>query len=354
MQKIEAVARYIRRNDRPFGGIQLILCGDFLQLPPIRKSFENQRPFGQQQPDPAAAATKQFCFQSEAWPKCIGITYELKIVHRQKDAEFVRILNLLRIGHVNADITKRLLETAAQKIESNGILATQLCSHTNDANIINETKLAKLTTEAKVFDAQDSDARSTKLLDAQVPAPGKLELKIGAQVMLLKNINVSDGLVNGARGVVIKFGVGNLPVVKFKNGREYVAKPEKWIVKSLLGGALVRRQVPLKLAWAFSIHKSQGLTLDCVEMSLSKVFEAGQAYVALSRVQSLSCLRVLDFDGKQVWANPAVLQFYKNFRRHLHDTTVTYVALGKKKADGGAAVKKIAKSLMSKPLVNIC
>lgn len=334
----------------------MILCGDFLQLPPIRKSFENQRPFGAQQPDPNAASSKQFCFQSEAWPKCIGITYELKIVHRQKDEEFVRILNLLRIGHVNADITKRLLETSSQKIETNGILATQLCSHTNDANVINETRLARLTSESKMFEAQDTDAKATKQLNAQVPAPQKLELKIGAQVMLLKNINVSDGLVNGARGVIVKFAANNLPVVKFKNGREYEAKHEKWIVKNVLGGSVVRRQVPLKLAWAFSIHKSQGLTLDCVEMSLSKVFEAGQAYVALSRVQSLTCLRVLDFDGKQVWANPAVLQFYKNFRRHLHDTTITYVPLGKKKDEQGttkAAMKKIAKSLMSKPLVNI-
>lgn len=114
------------------------------------------------------------------------MSYELKIVHRQKDAEFVKILNLLRIGHVNDDITKRLLATSHQQIESNGIVATQLCSHTNDANSINESCLLKLEGESKVFHAEDSDKSSMKQLESQVPAPGRLELKIGAQVMLLK------------------------------------------------------------------------------------------------------------------------------------------------------------------------
>lgn len=287
----------------------------------------------------------------------ITISFELKTVHRQKDAEFVRILNLIRVGHVNDEITKRLQSTSNQKIESNGILATQLCSHTADSNLINQSKLNNLTGEERTFDAQDSDATHTKQLDSQVLAPALLTLKIGAQVMLLKNINIADGLVNGARGIVIGYSNnGGIPIVKFKNNKEYVAKPEKWIVKTPTGALLIRKQVPLKLAWAFSIHKSQGLTLDCVEMSLSKVFEAGQAYVALSRAQSLQSIRILDFNGKQVWANPDVLRFYKMFRRQLHDTT--FIALGKKPGDNKNGKKttglKLTKSLMSKPLVNIC
>lgn len=345
-QKIEAVARYIRRNDKPFGGIQLILCGDFLQLPPVIKNNDK------------SDESKRFCFQSEVWSKVISLSFELKIVHRQKDPEFVRILNLVRVGYVNAEISKQLMATSKQKIESNGILATQLCSHTVDSDLINQSKLNNLKGEERVFEAQDSDSAHTKQLDSQVLAPTLLTLKIGAQVMLLKNINVADGLVNGARGVVIGYSnTGGLPIVKFKNNKEYVTKPEKWIVKTPTGALLTRKQVPLKLAWAFSIHKSQGLTLDCVEMSLSKVFEAGQAYVALSRAQSLQSIRILDFNAKQVWANPDVLRFYKMFRRQLHETT--YIALGTKKSDNkngsqATGLPKYSKSIMNKPLMNIC
>lgn len=299
-QKLETIARQVRNNDKPFGGIQLIFCGDFLQLPPVVEKGKNG---------------KKFCFQSPCWDRCIELCFELKEVHRQKDSEFVTILNSIRIGRVTKEISDRLTLTAKQKIEGDGILATRLCSHTNDSKLINESKLRNLDGEEKVFSSQDSD-NATKTLDMQTIAPGKLVLKIGAQVMLLKNVNVNAGLVNGARGVVVRFDEG-LPVVRFKNKKEYTAKTERWYVKNSNGTLLCRQQVPLNLAWAFSIHKSQGLTLDCVEMSLSKIFEAGQAYVALSRAQSLNTLRVLDFDSRHVWADPSVLEFYQKFRRRL-------------------------------------
>lgn len=321
-----------------------------MQLPPVVKSE-----FGS---TPNSAPQQRFCFQSSAWETCIQCVYELKQVHRQSDPEFVKILNHLRIGHVNESITTRLAATSKQKIEGNGILATQLCSHTNDANSINESKLENLGGDKVLFKADDSDASMSKQLDQQIQAPSQLFLKVNAQVMLLKNINISNGLVNGARGVVVRMEK-DLPVVRFKNNQEYICKHEKWIIKTPTGGLITRRQVPLKLAWAFSIHKSQGLTLDCVEMSLSKVFEAGQAYVALSRAKSLQSIRILDFDAKQVWANPQVLQFYKGFRRKLIDTTM--IPLGPKNKDkkpgdgkaGNSALAKLKKSLMNKPLVSI-
>lgn len=289
----------------------------------------------------------------------MDLSFELKHVHRQKDSEFVRILNSIRIGRVTPEIAARLIKTGQQKVETDGILATQLCSHTNDADLINQSKLNNLETPEKIFMAQDSDQSYARQLDQQVPAPGKLVLKVGAQVMLLKNINVSEGLVNGARGVVVKY-VDGVPLVKFKNNREYLAKAEKWTMKTPSGIIIARKQIPLKLAWAFSIHKSQGLTLDCVEMSLSKVFEAGQAYVALSRAQSLESLRVLDFDPKQVWANPDVLKYYQQFRRQLYN--ITYIPLGNKENPKGGSIKglkrvtsgtKLSKNLMNKPLVTI-
>ncbi|XP_050682255.1 ATP-dependent DNA helicase PIF1 isoform X2 [Leptidea sinapis] len=313
-EKLEAVARYIRRTDKPFGGIQLILCGDFLQLPPVVDKNKGE---------------KRFCFQTSCWEKCIDLCYELKEVHRQTDQEFISILNSIRIGRVTKEISDRLVKTASQKIESDGILATRLCSHTNDSKMINVSKLSELNSEQKIYSAQDSD-NATTVLDIQTIAPAKLVLKIGAQVMLLKNINVNAGLVNGARGVVVKFEEG-FPVVRFKNKKEYTARTERWYVKNSNGSLLCRKQVPLNLAWAFSIHKSQGLTLDCVEMSLSKIFEAGQAYVALSRAQSLDTLRVLDFDARHVWADSKVLEFYQKFRRRIQQMEI--VPLGRPLAD---------------------
>lgn len=334
----------VRRNDKPFGGIQLIICGDFLQLPPVTKTKENYN---------KNSNTMRFCFQTTAWERCVQRYFELTQVHRQTDKEFVDILNNIRIGYVPDEIVSKLMLTSKQKIEQNGILATRLCSHMQDANIINESKLNGLPGDTKVFEAQDSDKYLSKQLDQQTPVPGKLILKIGAQVMLLKNINILSGLANGARGVVTNFKDG-LPVVRFRNKKEFVPKQEKWIIKTAGGATITRKQIPLKLAWAFSIHKSQGLTLDCVEMSLARVFEAGQAYVALSRAQSLETLRVLDFKASQVWANPDVLDFYKKFRRIMQDSKL--IPLGKKNSSTELKSTKsraISKKLFSAPLVTI-
>ncbi|KAM0733633.1 ATP-dependent DNA helicase PIF1 [Formica fusca] len=309
--KIEAVARHVRRTEKPFGGIQLILCGDFFQLPPVSKINDGAK----------------FCFQSEAWQQCIHFNFELRTVHRQKDEAFVKVLNSIRIGRVTDDIENILKETAKQHIESNGVLATRLCSHVKEADEINEFQLNELKGETKVYTALDSENSMTNILDQQVPVPGKLVLKIGAQVMLLKNININSGLVNGARGVVINFK-NDIPIIQLRSGAHYEAKMEKWTIKSTSGALVHRKQIPLKLAWAFSIHKSQGLTLDCVEMCLSRVFDAGQSYVALSRAQSLQSLRVLDFNSQQVWANTTVLEFYKKFRRNLQEIEI--IPLGKK------------------------
>ncbi|KAL1494333.1 hypothetical protein ABEB36_009948 [Hypothenemus hampei] len=342
-QKIEEVARKIRKNDKPFGGIQLILCGDFFQLPPVAKQVPGEKKF----------SGSRFCFQTEAWNTCRLITFELQNVHRQTDKRFISILNRIRLGKVDEDVTNTLKETAKQNIEGDGILATRLCSHTKDADIINETKLKALEGQSKIFEAEDLIPGTTKQLDNQTPVPGRLELKIGAQVMLLKNVNVSAGLVNGARGVVKDFRNG-LPLVQFKNKKEYLAQREQWIVKTAGGASLTRKQIPLKLAWAFSIHKSQGLTLDCVEMSLGRVFEAGQAYVALSRAQSLEGLRVHDFKSSQVWANPEVISFYKTLdQMRIIPLGVNRNATNKVNIKSRPVKKSFKKLMMEKPIVTI-
>lgn len=197
--------------------------------------------------------TVKFCFQTPAWDRCVQKVFELQQVHRQTDRRFIDILNNIRIGNVPEDIVEKLMATSKQKIEKDGILATRLvyptyflvvinlylfittsnvfvrlCSHTQDAFIINESKLKNLPGEQKIFQAEDSEGSSSKDLDQQTPVPGRLILKVGAQVMLLKNISVSSGLVNGARGVVKEFKDG-LPVVRFRNNKEYVAKHERLV-----------------------------------------------------------------------------------------------------------------------------
>ncbi|KAJ7332861.1 hypothetical protein JRQ81_015041 [Phrynocephalus forsythii] len=308
--KLEAVARSVRKCEDPFGGIQLIICGDFLQLPPVSKASEQPK----------------FCFQAKSWRRCIHLNMELTEVRRQTDKEFISLLNMVRLGRCTEEVTRQLTLTATHRVERDGILATRLCTHKDDVELTNARQLHELPGEQKSFKSVDSDPLQVKMIDAQCPVGSVIELKQGAQVMLAKNLDVSRGLVNGARGVVIGFeseGKG-LPKVRFMCGVTIAIGLERWVLKGPAGTHLTRQQLPLKLAWAISIHKSQGMSLDCAEISLARVFEYGQAYVALSRARSFAGLRVLDFDPKVVRANPYVLQFYRQLRR---DKFLTQVML---------------------------
>ncbi|XP_072818336.1 ATP-dependent DNA helicase PIF1 isoform X3 [Vicugna pacos] len=302
--KLEAVARAVRQQNKPFGGIQLIICGDFLQLPPVTK--------GSQPP--------QFCFQAKSWRRCVPVILELTEVWRQADKTFISLLQAVRLGSLRRcsdEVTRQLRATAAHKVGRDGIVATRLCTHQDDVALTNEKRLQELPGEIHSFEAMDSDPEQARTLDAQCPVSQLLQLKLGAQVMLVKNLAVSRGLVNGARGVVVGFeaeGRG-LPQVLFLCGVTEVIRADRWTVQATGGQLLSRQQLPLQLAWAISIHKSQGMSLDCVEISLSRVFASGQAYVALSRARSLQGLRVLDFDPMVVRCDPRVLSFYATLRQ---------------------------------------
>ncbi|XP_036910016.1 ATP-dependent DNA helicase PIF1 [Sturnira hondurensis] len=299
--KLEAVARAVRQQNKPFGGIQLIICGDFLQLPPVTK--------GSQPP--------QFCFQAKSWRRCVPVTLELTKVWRQADQTFISLLQAVRLGRCSEEVTRQLQATATHQVGRDGIVATRLCTHQDDVALTNERRLQELPGKVHSFEAMDSDPEQARTLDVQCPVSKLLQLKLGAQVMLVKNLAVSRGLVNGARGVVVGFeteGRG-LPQVRFLCGVTEVIRADRWTVQATGGQLLSRQQLPLQLAWAISIHKSQGMSLDCVEISLSRVFASGQAYVALSRARSLQGLRVLDFDPTVVRCDPRVLRFYATLRR---------------------------------------
>ncbi|KAI1282083.1 ATP-dependent DNA helicase PIF1 [Halotydeus destructor] len=300
--KLEQIARTVRNSTLPFGGIQLILCGDFLQLPPVQGKGER----------------KSYCFQANSWSSCIRRSYNMRTVLRQRDTEFVKLLEKIRKGICDEQVTEALLSTVTHKVDRDDIIATRLCTHKNDVDVINGQRLDALDGEVKVYRAHDSHANAS-ILDGHCPSPRVLSLKLGTQVILSKNTDVSRGLVNGARGVVVNFerrasdvmaSSALFPVVKFASGLTVLIAPERWMVR--LGAEMfIRTQIPLNLAWGLSIHKSQGMSLDCVEISLSRTFECGQAYVALSRARTFQGLRISDFSPDCIKADPVVLQFYQ-------------------------------------------
>eukprot|EP00889_Picochlorum_renovo_P004468 jgi/Picre1/31498/NNA_006850.t1 len=277
---LDVIARKLRSSKLPFGGIQLVLSGDFHQLPPVAKS-------------PAA---RSFCFEARAWNECIQHTIELKTVFRQSDLYFIDVLAEVRSGKLSSQELAEKLESCYQPLNTeDGILPTKLFTHRADVDAINRNELEKLPGECMTYHARDTG--DVNLLDASCQAPKTFELKVGSQVMLVKNISSRRGLVNGSRGVVERISSSGLPYVKFISQGNQAAIPidrEKWTIK--IGGRVVatRTQLPLTLAWAITVHKSQGMSLDRVEISLQRAFEPGMAYVALSRAKSMQGLRICD------------------------------------------------------------
>jgi len=305
--KVDYVARQLKTPGRPFGGLQLVVCGDFFQLPPV---------------GPGSTGGKRFAFQSMAWTAAVDQTIELKRVMRQGEDKFVRVLNELRWGKVSAASAAALLMCQRQSPQwDDGVELTKLYPYNVNVRAENEKRLKSLPGELLTYEAQDSikgRAASRQRLEA-LGVEKTLQLKVGAQVMCLKNLDVASGLVNGARGVVVGLAAnatcdgGKLwPKVKFACGVEQVMVPEVWSVLEADSVVAERKQVPLSLAWAVSVHKCQGMTLDRVEASLSQAFDHGMVYVALSRVKSLQGLRLRGFAPSKATAHPDVVSFYRS------------------------------------------
>ncbi|KAL3252414.1 hypothetical protein MRX96_017725 [Rhipicephalus microplus] len=224
---------------------------------------------------------------------------------------FISLLQQVRVGSCPDWVEEALKRTASRALDTGDIVATRLSTHTDDVEFMNQRCFDQLPSAPRIFKAIDSEGASADLLE--VCAPATLSLKVGTQVMLTKNTQVKAGLANGSRGVVVGFdSASGDPIVQFMNSCKQIITKERWAIRTGPEGRChVRRQLPLRHAWAMSIHKSQGLTLDFAELTLGRVFEAGQAYVALSRVATLEGLRVLDFRKDCVRADPRVLSFYR-------------------------------------------
>jgi ATP-dependent exoDNAse (exonuclease V) alpha subunit len=300
---LDKVFRAVREDDKPMGGMQIILFGDFLQLPPISRDSYNSN----------------FCFSSGAWEGLNLQTFILQQVFRQDDAKFIKVLNNLRFGILDEE-DQEILESRIQAKDKN--LATKptvLTTHNYKVEKINETELKKIPRTEISYAAQYFGApERAEFLKKNCLAPEVLKLKIGAQVMMIKNTYQKEGIINGSLGIVKEFSSKkNYPVIEFVGGKIITIGPEEWLLekydehkKELIAEAGVN-QIPLILAWAMTIHKSQGLTLDKISCDLSEVFSPGQIYVALSRARALSGVFIESINFKKITSNRDAVKFYE-------------------------------------------
>jgi len=336
LDKLSFIASRARNDRRSFGGVQLVVCGDFFQLPPVELSKDG------------------FAFEAKCWSEVIKCSVLLKQVFRQRgDATLLNILDEARVGELSAGSAEVLrrhstLPAAFGRSSSTDagdgeerVIPTLLECRNRDVDKANEREMAKLSGEVHTFKSRDraiNEAMKAQLKHCQ--APPQLNLKIGAQVMLLKNIDLERGLANGSRGVVVDFRKPkgesdvptgfkkmDLPVVKFDSVKavgkeqeeedastdddnEFIVHPEEWTNK--MGDQTVssRIQIPLRPAWSISVHKSQGMTIPNLTVNLKGVFEFGQAYVALSRATVLKLLTLRGFSASSFRAHPKVKAFY--------------------------------------------
>lgn len=301
---VNDVCKLLRKNDKPFGGIQIILFGDFFQLPPVNGDF---------------------CFNSKAWTELNLTNIILKKIFRQSDDIFVGMLNNIRHANLTPDDILILSERVRCKC-TDEIQPTRLVSHNDQADKINKAELEKIEGPTHVFKAKyrGTDQLKIEFLKKNCVAYDVLELKVGAHVMMLKNTYADQGIINGSVGIVKNIMCrGNndipvYPVVAFENGVELSILPEIWALErydDALGKVITEasiEQMPLIFSWAITIHKSQGMTLNKIRCDLSKVFTYGQSYVALSRVKTLEGLYIDDIDFNKIRTSEMIIRFYES------------------------------------------
>ncbi len=297
---VERVCRRVRKLGMPFGGLQVVLVGDFFQLPPVAGKEKKQ--------------AVEFAFDAEIWNALRPTVCYLSEQHRQEDGAFLRILSAIRRNEFDEthfeSISARIM-TAAEAPDD----LTRLYSHNANVDTLNATELKRLSgkTHAYTMALRGPEALTSALVRGCL-SPERLELKVGAAVMFTKN-NSSAGFVNGTLGTVIGFTSDKkYPIVKTTDGMKIEAEPMEWIIAE--GDEVFAKitQIPLRLAWAMTIHKSQGVSLDAAVMDLSQTFEYGQGYVALSRVRTLSGIHLLGVNARAFQVHPVVLAEDERFR----------------------------------------
>lgn len=312
-QKLDAIAKNIRNNDLPFGGIQLIMSGDFLQLAPVKDNW---------------------VFSCDEWSKLNLVPFILEIPYRYDDMKFFEMLLRIRLGELNLEDIIILQARVKANRKMNELLAKLTTKHNVgdivrptrfyakrcDVDEFNKQELDKLPGELTTFIAKDEFLKLktltvedyTKILDEDMP--GSVSFKVGAQVMLKINLDIDQGLVNGSRGVVSLIVPGESLVVKFLNGKKVKVDlhTRKYEDKH---ATVVRIQIPFVLAYAVSIHKSQGCTCDYAIIDIGdSIFSDGQAYVALSRCRNVEGLFISKFTSSKIRANFEAVEYDKKIK----------------------------------------
>lgn len=295
---INQVCKWLRDSSEPFGGLQVILTGDLFQLPPINRGDE----------------VVDFVHLSSAWQELSPKICYLTEQHRQTADPLLELLEAMRANDVTQAHYDAISGRLGKEIPS-GTALTKLYSHNADVEQINDAHLRAIDNETKTFVMELSGTQAkVEQLVKSVLAPEILELKVGAEVMFVAN-NFADGYVNGTRGRVVDFEDGK-PVVELqRNGRHITVGTNNWVLEEDGRERARVIQLPLRLAWAITIHKSQGMSLDSAEVDLSRAFTPGMGYVALSRVRSLDGVYLKGMNNTALLMHPDIFSFDEELRK---------------------------------------
>jgi len=314
LSMVDMACQTLRSSTAPFGGLQVILVGDFFQLPPVvtqTRNFKSRDLF--ESLNEERAADNRFAFKSPSWGEADFITCYLSEQHRQEDEKFLNILSAIRRGEVE-DYHREMLEDRFSTDNTHTDIP-RLFSHNTDVDKLNMGELKKLEINSRKF---EMTSRGSDKLVAQLKkgclSPETLELKVGARVMFTKN-NFEEGFVNGTLGKVVGFSKTNgNPEVKTEKGKIIDVERAEWAIEENNKILASISQIPLRLAWAITIHKSQGMSLDSARMDLGQTFEYGQGYVALSRVRTLAGLILTGMNEKALQVHPDIQNADSVFR----------------------------------------
>ena len=308
LDMIDKVLRTVRENDQPFGGIQLVMSGDFFQLPPVNRP--NEQGGG-------------FVVYSDAWQELQPAVLYLERQYRQNDEQLLEILTALRTGDVRRRHVEALL--ARTKIEPPDGDITELHTVNVDVDDINIQKLAELPGEERSYQQTTTGSKIyVENLQRSVLAPENLVIKLGALVMAVKN-SPQKLYANGSIGTVVDFEpLTEYPVVEFRDGRRVTMVPDAWELRDGERKRASISQVPLRLAWAITVHKSQGMTLDAAKIDLRKAFVEGMGYVALSRVRDLDNLYLYGINRRALEVSPDALAIDEVLRQASRESAERY------------------------------